>query len=415
MAFFLLACSSAGVNEKQEVELTIGSLNIFIGPSGSTRLSDPTKPDPSASEIETKVLMESSEGSSSEVNSPVSAGEAQIAEGNEIQEKFDTERKAFETHNNTRDFTTGSNGVSKIVHQLCIIITEAEEESNHEGNEGVDREVDKIREHNKKKKEKIHVSAEEWRIIMSAINDGTEVPEGSRREVLMGYQCALHQHKKKLREERDMFASSRDNNSMSKEEYWDDYSDDSEYSRERRGDPKHNRGTTAQNREESYSRNTIPQLEEEEEDFVQETLEVALVAAQAYLLTTRPEPGDPREEMHQAAIQSLRIVEGKIMGKGPEAKSTSYKEGRKKEFKHKITRYESSESSEEERRQKRKEDARNIIAQAQVNKLRHTWREENYEDDDKEMGALCFTRRVRKTRVPKGYRLPHDQQKYDGS
>jgi hypothetical protein len=108
-------------------------------------------------------------------------------------------------------------------------------------------------------------------------------------------------------------------------------------------------------------------------------------------------------------------VEGKIMGKGPEAKSTSYKEGRKKEFKHKTTRNKSSESSEEERRQKMKEDIRSIIAQARVNKSRHAWREENYEDDDKEMGALCFTRRVRETLVPKGFRLPHDQQKYDGS
>jgi hypothetical protein len=108
-------------------------------------------------------------------------------------------------------------------------------------------------------------------------------------------------------------------------------------------------------------------------------------------------------------------VEDKIRGKGPEAKSTSYKERRKEKFKHKITRNESSESSEEERRQKRKEDARNIIAQARVNKSHHAWREENYEDDEKEMGALCFTRRVRKTRVPKGFKLPHDQQKYDGS
>jgi hypothetical protein len=199
---------------------------------------------------------------------------------------------------------------------------------------------------------------------MSAINHGTEVPEGSRREVLMGYQYALHQHKKKLREERDMFVRSRDNNSMSREEYWDDYSDDSEYSRERRGDPKHNKGTTAHSREERYSRSITPQLEEEEEDFVQETPEAALIAAQVYLLTTRPEPGDPREDMHQAAIRSLGIVEDKIMGKGPEVKSTSYKERRKEESKHKITRNESSESSEEERRQKRKEDARNIIAQA---------------------------------------------------
>jgi hypothetical protein len=31
------------------------------------------------------------------------------------------------------------------------------------------------------------------------------------------------------------------------------------------------------------------------------------------------------------------------------------------------------------------------------------------------MGALCFTRRVHKIRVPKGFKLPHDQQKYDGS
>jgi hypothetical protein len=33
---------------------------------------------------------------------------------------------------------------------------------------------------------------------MSAINHGTEVPTNLRREVLMGYQYALHQHKKKL-------------------------------------------------------------------------------------------------------------------------------------------------------------------------------------------------------------------------
>jgi hypothetical protein len=226
MAFSLLANSSAGIDGNQETELIIGSLNIFIGPSGLTRLSDPTKPDPSASKPKTKAMMESSEGSSSEVNSPVSTEESQIAEGDKIWEKFDTEVEAFKTHNNTRDFAAGSSGVSKRVHQLCVIITE-EEENNHEGNEGVDRQVDKIREHNKKAKERIHVSAGEWRIIMSAVNHGTEVPKDSRREVLMGYQYALQQHKKKLREERDMFVRSRDNNSTSREEYWDNYSDDS--------------------------------------------------------------------------------------------------------------------------------------------------------------------------------------------
>jgi hypothetical protein len=31
------------------------------------------------------------------------------------------------------------------------------------------------------------------------------------------------------------------------------------------------------------------------------------------------------------------------------------------------------------------------------------------------MGASCFTYRVRKTLVPKGFKLQHDQQKHDGS
>jgi hypothetical protein len=71
----------------------------------------------------------------------------------------------------------------------------------------------------------------------------------------------------------------------------------------------------ARSRKERYSRSPTPQLEEEEDDFVQETPEAALVVAQAYLLTTRPEPRDPQENMHQAAIRSLGIVENKIREK----------------------------------------------------------------------------------------------------
>jgi hypothetical protein len=237
-AFLFLANSSTELDGSQEMELIIGSLSIFVGPSGSSRLSDSTKLDPSVSKPETEVMLESSEGSSSEVNLPVSLEKAPIVEGDKIRENFDSEERACQTHNSARDFTIGSSGVSK-VHQLCVIITEAEEENNNEGSKKVDRQVDKVKEHNKKEKEKVHVSASEWRMIKSAINHGTEVPEGSRREVLMGYQYALYQHRKKLRE-RDMVFQ--DNNSISREEYWDDYSEDSEYSRARHGDPKHNRG-----------------------------------------------------------------------------------------------------------------------------------------------------------------------------
>jgi hypothetical protein len=192
MAFSLLANSSTEVDENQGTELTIGSLSILIGHSVSTHLSDSTKPDPSAREPETVVMLESSDGSFSEVNSLVSSGEAKIAEGDKIREKLDLEETTRKTHKYTRDFAAGSSGVSKRVHQLCIIITEAEEENNNKGSKGVDNQVDKVKERNKKEKEKVHVSAGEWRIIMSAINHGTEVPEGSRREVLMGYQYTLH-------------------------------------------------------------------------------------------------------------------------------------------------------------------------------------------------------------------------------
>jgi hypothetical protein len=184
MAFLLLANSSAEVDENQEKELTIESLSIFIGPSGSSRLSDSTKQDPSASKPKTVVMLESSEGSSSKVNSPVSLGEAKTTEGDNIREKLDLEETTRKTHNSTRDFAAGSSGVSRRIHQLCVIITEAEEENN---NEGVNKHVDKVKECKKREKEKVHVSAGEWRFIMSAVNHGIEVPEGSRREVLMGY------------------------------------------------------------------------------------------------------------------------------------------------------------------------------------------------------------------------------------
>jgi hypothetical protein len=202
---------------------------------------------------------------------------------------------------------------------------------------------------------------------------------------------------------------------MSSEEHWDEYSDTSESCMERHTDPKHKRRTTARAVEESYTRSPSANQPEEEEEFMQETPEAALIAAHAYLLTTQPKPGDPWEQMHQAAIRSLGLVEEKLKGNISEKKSTHHSKRKKEEVKRKSSWKEISESSEDEKSQKRKEDARNIIAQARVNNSCYTWREENYEDDKKEMGTLCFTRRVHKTRVPKGFKLPHDQEKYDGS
>jgi hypothetical protein len=78
----------------QDIDLMIGSLNFRVGSLGLIRLSDLMKTGPSASEPETVAMSKSSEGSSSEVNSPVSlveVKEGKITGGDETMENFDLE------------------------------------------------------------------------------------------------------------------------------------------------------------------------------------------------------------------------------------------------------------------------------------------------------------------------------------
>jgi hypothetical protein len=238
MAFSLLANSNPKVDENQEMDLMIGSLKFRVRSLGSTRLSDLVILDPSASETKTIAMSGSSVGSSSEVNSPVSFTIAEntgekIEELDETMEKLDIGGTVDQSYPSQKDFITRSGGVSGNIHQLCIIITEAAEENDPAGNAATHAQVDKSRSNSRKEKEKIHVSTGEWRIIMSAINHGMEVPANSRREVLMGYQYAMHQHKKKLREEKDEIRRSQENNSVSSGAYWDEYKEASNSSRER--------------------------------------------------------------------------------------------------------------------------------------------------------------------------------------
>jgi hypothetical protein len=198
MAFPLLANSSLEVDENKKMELTFGSLSFHVGPSGSTCLSDLAKSGPSTSKTKIITKSGSSVGSSSEENSPVSPAaienlQEKLEEPDEIGRKLIAEAAMDKPRDKSRDFASGSSGVSRSVHQLCVIITEAaEEENNHAGNEEVDMQVDKLRSNGKKGKMKVNISAGEWRMIMSAINHRTDVPTDSRREVLMGYQYALH-------------------------------------------------------------------------------------------------------------------------------------------------------------------------------------------------------------------------------
>jgi hypothetical protein len=82
---------------------------------------------------------------------------------------------------------------------------------------------------------------------------------------------------------------------------------------------------------------------------MQEMPEAALVAPQAYLLTTQPKPGYPQEHMHQAAIQSLKLVEDRVRKHLPEKKATYHKEKRREEFKHEPSQNKTSESPGDEK------------------------------------------------------------------
>jgi hypothetical protein len=78
----------------QDMDLTIGNLNFRVGSLSSIRLSDPVSRDPSASEVKTIALSESSVSSSSEANLPISfvateVAEGEIAEVDENMENFD--------------------------------------------------------------------------------------------------------------------------------------------------------------------------------------------------------------------------------------------------------------------------------------------------------------------------------------
>jgi hypothetical protein len=126
-----------------------------------------------------------------------------------------------------------------------------------------------------------------------------------------------------------MIMRSPDYNSTPSEGYWSEYSNSSESSMERHKDPKQSRRTTARIVEESYMKSPSANQPEEGEEFVQETLEAALVAAHAYLLTTQPN----LETRGNTCIKPQ--YEDKLRGNLSEKKSTHRSERQKEEVKRK--------------------------------------------------------------------------------
>jgi hypothetical protein len=88
-----------------------------------------------------------------------------------------------------------------------VIISDTSEEVDNENNpvinpHNLERGANYREEGETAPREKVHLSAEEWRMIKAAVHRGAVIPADSRREVLMGYQYALQQQKKQLLQEK---------------------------------------------------------------------------------------------------------------------------------------------------------------------------------------------------------------------
>jgi hypothetical protein len=298
--------------------------------------------------------MEYSEGSSSEVNSSVSAGEVQkgkIAESDKIMENFDLEVQLEDLmiyHDNTSDMSTDtwkiglelsedddsifSSFNSKIGKQCQVlaIIGENSEELDKSNNPvlnpaNIDRGANHLAEgqaaESLASREKIRLSVDEWRAIREAINHGTGIPQNSSKDMLLGYHYALRQQAKQLAKERVEIQKRKDSAIAA-----------SNAARRARSDasytnPRRNRrhGSRYENLEYSDRQSISKNLDssflmvDEQGNIIPKTPEAALVAAQAYLFTTRPSPGNPREHMHKAALNGLKMVGNKLSEKEEEA------------------------------------------------------------------------------------------------
>jgi hypothetical protein len=209
---------------EEDMDLMIESLNFRVGSLGSICLLDPVKLGPSANESKTIVMSESSEGSSSEVNSPVSFVEAEkgkIAKGDETIENFDLEVQLEDLmiyHDDTSDKSTDTWKTGLELHeedslifssfnskfdnryQVLAIIGVNSEELDENNNPvlnpaNVNRGANYLAEgetvDSLATMEKIRLSVDKWRTIKRAVEHGTPIPTHASKNMLLGYHYSL--------------------------------------------------------------------------------------------------------------------------------------------------------------------------------------------------------------------------------
>jgi hypothetical protein len=153
------------------------------------------------------------------------------------------------------------------------------------------------------------------------VEHGVPIPTDASKNMLLGYHYALRQQSKQLAKERIEIQKRKDSAIAASAAYHKARSDAS-YTNSRR----HRRhGSRFENLEYSERQSLSKNLDssflsvDEQGNIIPKTPEAALVAAQTYLYTTLPIPGYPREHMHRAALQGLRMVGNKLIAKEEEA------------------------------------------------------------------------------------------------
>jgi hypothetical protein len=168
------------------------------------------------------------------------------------------------------------------------------------------------------------------------VEHGVPIPTDASKNMLLGYHYALRQQSKQLAKERIEIQKRKDSAIAASAAYHKARSDAS-YTNSRR----HRRhGSRFKNLEYSKKQSLSKNLDSsflsvgEQGNIIPKTREAALVAAQTYLYTIRPSPGDPREHMHRASLQGLRMVGNKLTAKEEEA---HHNKGTHKQGHHAIT------------------------------------------------------------------------------
>jgi hypothetical protein len=302
----------------------------------SIRLSDPAKPDPSASEAKTVAMFKSSVGSSSEANSPVSFAISEIA-GKKVKEldetmenlalgdqlenlmichddasgkSTDTWKTGLELLEDNDTIFSSFNIKFDNRYQVLAIVGDNSEEFNENNNPvlnpaNVNRGANHLAEgetaYSLASKEKIRLSADEWKIIKIVVEHDVPIPTDASKNMLLGYHYAIRQQSKKLAKERSEIQKRKDS-AIAASAALHKARSDASYTNSRR----HRRhGSRDENLEYSERQSLSKNLDssflsvDEQGNIIPKTPEPALVAAQTYLYTTRPSPGDPREHMHR--------------------------------------------------------------------------------------------------------------------